>query len=121
MFHFQEIAPAVLISLGDNRTSSDAAYRCTGRCRVINPMMRPVSFEDRVETGVRKTGCDPEKVQRCFQERLAKAVPFLIKVFEDTVLGERNRHEILALMRKDRPLDRGDAQGGGIVDVSLIV
>ena len=62
MFHFQEIAPAVLISLGDNRTSSDAAYRCTGRCRVINPMMRPISFEDRVETGVRKTGCDPEKV-----------------------------------------------------------
>ena len=121
MFHFQEIAPAVLISLGDNRTSSDAAYRCTGRCCVINPMMRPVSFEDRVETGVRKTGCDPEKVQRCFQERLAKAVPFLIEVFEDTVLGERNRYKLLALMRKDRPLDRGDAQGGGIVDVSLIV
>ena len=75
MFHFQEITPTVLISLGDNRTGSDAAYRCTGRCRVINPMMCPVSFEDRVETGVRKTGCDPEKVQRCFQERLAKLFP----------------------------------------------
>ena len=44
------------------KTYSDAEYRCTGRCRIINPMMRPVSFEDRVKTGVRKTGCDPEKV-----------------------------------------------------------
>ena len=83
--------------------------------------MRPVSFEDRVETGVRKTGCDPEKVQLWLEGRLAKAVPFLIKLFEATDLGERNRREILALMRKDSPLDRGDAQGGGIVDLSLIV
>ena len=82
--------------------------------------MRPVSFEDRVETGVRKRDVIRKSLMG-FQERFAKAVPFLIKVFEDTVLGERNRYKLFALMRKDRPLDRGDAQGGGIVDVSLIV
>ncbi len=82
--------------------------------------MRPVSFEDRWKRAFVKRDVIRKK-SNGLSRTLCEGCSFLIKVFEDTVLGERNRYKLFALMRKDRPLDRGDAQGGGIVDVSLIV
>ncbi|EJX02362.1 hypothetical protein EVA_09533 [gut metagenome] len=51
-------------SFGYHCTITDTPYWCPSWCRIINAMMRPVSLQYRVETGIRESRGYSIKVER---------------------------------------------------------
>ena len=81
VFHFQRMSSAAHIAFGDDGTGSDALdLRPDGGC-VVNSVMCPIAFQDRMEAGVCETRGDTEEIQRSFPEGLPKAVPFEVEIF----------------------------------------
>ena len=55
MLYFQEVSSAILISFGYDSSGSDTLDRSPDRCRVIDPVVCTIAFQDRMKTGIRKT------------------------------------------------------------------
>src|SRR5690554_720980 len=82
MLYLQKVAGSVsLISLLNHHAVANSFHRCTRGGRIIHAVMRAITFQHRMETGVGESGADTEKVERCFQECFSQAVALLIKIF----------------------------------------
>ena len=57
-----------LITFCNNPAFPDGIHRSTRRRSIIYTVMSPVTLQHRVETAVRETGRNPEKIQRSFQK-----------------------------------------------------
>ena len=70
MLYFQGVSATSHVTFSNHRSRTNTFHRRPDRGRIVNTMMRPVTLQDGMKTGIGETRRNPEEIQRCLQKCL---------------------------------------------------